>query len=60
MAKLPAVIRGGGTGLPLALLFLAAFLFMELLWRLLFEYLIAFLQMREALLILQQARGLGT
>ncbi|MBP6808700.1 MAG: DUF4282 domain-containing protein [Chromatiaceae bacterium] len=44
----------------LALLFLAAFLFMELLWRLLFEYLIAFLQMREALLMLQQARGLGS
>jgi hypothetical protein len=32
-------------------LFLAAFLFMELMWRLLFEYLIAFLQMREALLL---------
>ena len=44
----------------LALLFLAVFLFMELLWRLLFEYLIAFLQMREALLMLQQARGLGS
>ena len=43
----------------LTLLFLAAFLFMELLWRLLFEYLIAFLQMREVLLMLQ-ARGLGT
>jgi hypothetical protein len=33
------------------LLFVAAFLFMELMWRLLFEYLIAFLQMREALLL---------
>ena len=32
-------------------LFLAVFLFMELMWRLLFEYLIAFLQMREALLV---------
>jgi hypothetical protein len=33
------------------LIFLAAFLFMELMWRLLFEYLIAFLQMRDALLL---------
>ncbi len=40
-----------------AMLFLAAFLFMELLWRLLFEYLIAFLQMREALLMLQGSLG---
>lgn len=38
------------------LLFLAAFLFMELMWRLLFEYLIAFLQMRDALLLLQEGR----
>jgi hypothetical protein len=45
--------------IALALLFLAIFLFMELMWRLLFEYLMAFLQMREALLMLQ-ARGLGT
>ena len=30
-------------------LFLAAFLFMELLWRMMFEYLIAFMQIRDAL-----------
>ncbi len=41
------------------LLFLAAFLFMELMWRLLFEYLIAFLQMRDALLLLQEGRISG-
>jgi hypothetical protein len=35
---------------PLMLvLFLIAFLFLELLWRMLFEYLIAFMQMRDAL-----------
>lgn len=33
----------------LLLLFIAAFLFMELMWRLMFEYLIAFMQMRDAL-----------
>jgi hypothetical protein len=31
-------------------LFFSAFLFMELLWRMLFEYLIAFMQMRDALI----------
>jgi hypothetical protein len=31
------------------LLFVAAFLFMELMWRIMFEYLIAFMQMRDAL-----------
>jgi hypothetical protein len=31
------------------ILFVAAFLFMELMWRMLFEYLIAFMQMRDAL-----------
>lgn len=30
-------------------LFAAAFMFMELMWRLMFEYLIAFMQIREAL-----------
>ena len=40
--------RGRGLVLPP---FLRPFLFMELMWRLLFEYLIAFLQMREALLL---------
>jgi hypothetical protein len=30
--------------------FLIAFIFMELFWRMLFEYLIAFIQMRDALL----------
>ncbi len=30
-------------------LFSAAFLFMELMWRLMFEYLIAFMQIRDAL-----------
>jgi hypothetical protein len=30
-------------------LFVAAFLFMELMWRMMFEYLIAFMQMRDAL-----------
>jgi hypothetical protein len=37
---------------------LAAFVFMELLWRMMFEFLIAYLQMRDALL--QLSRGLGT
>jgi hypothetical protein len=31
------------------LLFVTAFVFMELLWRLMFEYLIAFMQIRDAL-----------
>lgn len=31
------------------MLFIAAFLFMELMWRMMFEYLIAFMQMRDAL-----------
>jgi len=44
-AQLPLRYR-----LLVILLALAAFLFMELLWRLLFEYLIAFMQMRDALL----------
>jgi len=30
--------------------FIMAFLFMELFWRMMFEYLIAFMQMRDALL----------
>jgi hypothetical protein len=33
----------------LILLFGLAFLFMELMWRMLFEYLVAFMQMRDAL-----------
>lgn len=31
--------------------FIMAFLFMELFWRMMFEYLIAFMQMRDALVI---------
>ena len=31
-------------------MFIVAFLFMELFWRILFEYLIAYMQMRDALL----------
>jgi hypothetical protein len=33
--------------------FVTAFLFMELFWRMLFEFLIAYMQMRDALLQLQ-------
>ncbi len=33
----------------MSVLFLIAFLFLELLWRMMFEYLIAFMQMRDAL-----------
>jgi len=33
------------------MLFLASFLFAELFWRLLFEFLIAFMQMRDALVL---------
>jgi hypothetical protein len=36
---------------------LGAFLFMELLWRMMFEFLIAYLQMRDALLQLSQVPG---
>ncbi len=32
-------------------MFMAAFLFMELMWRMMFEYLIAFMQMRDALVL---------
>jgi len=39
-------------------MFFFCFLFMELMWRMLFEYLIAFLQMRDALLLLQEAGGM--
>jgi hypothetical protein len=35
------------------LLFLFSLLFMELMWRMIFEYLIAFLQMRDALLLIR-------
>jgi hypothetical protein len=38
-------------------LVVGAFLFMELLWRMMFEFLIGYLQMRDALL--QLSRGLG-
>ena len=34
----------------LVALFISAFLFMELFWRMLFEFLIAYMQMRDALL----------
>lgn len=34
-------------------LFLLSFLFMELFWRMLFEFLIAYLQMRDALLAIE-------
>jgi hypothetical protein len=34
----------------LVAVFVVAFIFMELFWRMLFEYLIAFMQMRDALL----------
>jgi len=37
----------------LVALFISAFLFMELFWRMLFEFLIAYMQMRDALLQLQ-------
>ena len=33
------------------ILFLAAFLFMELMWRVMFQYLVAFMQMRDALVV---------
>lgn len=36
---------------------LGAFLFMELLWRMMFEFLIAYLQMRDALLQLSRVSG---
>lgn len=32
------------------MLFIVAFAFMELMWRMMFEYLIAFMQMRDALI----------
>lgn len=32
-------------------LFIALFIFMEIIWRMMFEFLIAFLQMRDALVI---------
>jgi Domain of unknown function (DUF4282) len=38
-------------------LFLSTLLFMELMWRMLFEYLIAFLQMRDALLLIRDSGG---
>lgn len=34
----------------LVILFLVSFLFMELFWRMLFEFLIAYIQMRDALM----------
>ena len=37
----------------LAVFFVISFLFMELFWRMLFEFLIAYMQMRDALLQLQ-------
>ena len=40
----------GQQKLKLVAVFLVAFIFMELFWRMLFEYLIAFIQMRDALL----------
>jgi len=40
----------GQQKLKLVAVFLVAFIFMELFWRMLFEYLIAFMQMRDALL----------
>jgi len=39
------------------LLFFLILLFMEVIWRMLFEYLIAFLQMRDALLLIHEADG---
>lgn len=36
--------------IKLALFFIVAFLFMELFWRMLFEFLIAYMQIRDALL----------
>lgn len=39
------------------LMFVLAFLFMELMWRMLFEYLIAFMQMRDALVAAGSAPG---
>lgn len=39
-------------------IFVACFLFMELMWRMMFEYLIAFLQMREALIQIQETAPL--
>jgi hypothetical protein len=36
--------------IKLALAFLVAFIFMQLFWRMLFEFLIAYMQMRDALL----------
>jgi len=39
----------GRQRLLVILLFVLMFLFMELIWRLMFEYLIAFMQMRDAL-----------
>jgi len=36
--------------LILVVIFIVTFIFMELFWRMLFEYLIAFMQMRNALL----------
>ena len=40
----------GQQKLKLGAVFLVTFVFMELFWRMLFEYLIAFMQMRDALL----------
>jgi len=34
------------------MLFIALFIFMEILWRMMFEFLIAFLQIRDALIVL--------
>jgi len=40
----------GQQKLKLGAVLLVAFIFMELFWRMLFEYLIAFMQMRDALI----------
>ncbi len=37
--------------IKLIVAFIMAFLFMELFWRMMFEYLIAYMQMRDALLL---------
>ena len=49
----PAFLYRGRCGYPRGfLLLLGSLLFLELLWRMTFEYLVAFLRIREALLTL--------
>lgn len=45
---------GQSQKIKLAIYLLSAFVFMELIWRMLFEYLIAYMQIRDALVVLHR------